>query len=562
MSEAPDALLEVSDLTVDFLTGGASVRAVDRAGFEIRPGETLGLIGASGSGKTATALAILGLLPRGSAVRGRALWRGRDLLRSSPAELRAIRGAGIGFISQDAMTGLNPLHRVDTQVAEALRVHRPRLGRSAALGHAGALLERVGLAPERLADTPYPHEWSGGMRQRAVIAMAIANSPPLLIADEPTTALDVVTQSAVLELLREVRRESGSALLLITHDFDVMAELADRVIVMQEGRIIEAGTVHEIFDNPREPYTRQVLAARAAASASRDGCLCNGVVRIERSPGNVPGGLLRVEELTIRYPLQRRLPWQRRSWIDAVDGVSFSLDEGESLGLVGESGSGKSTLARALLRLEKPDAGRIWLAGREITRAGGAELKAARAMVQIVFQDHTASLNPRRLVAGTIAHPLHVHGCYGTSGGDRWIAELMDIVGLPRRFLARFPHELSGGERQRVAIARALALKPRLLVLDEPVTALDSIARAGILSLLATLQRTRKLGYLLIAHDLRLVRGLTHRVAVMRQGRFVETGLTQQVYDAPQHPYTCALLAALPISHPAERAAPDHRQSR
>jgi peptide/nickel transport system ATP-binding protein len=505
-------LLELRGLTVRVASGTA---VVDDISLSIRAGETLGLVGASGAGKTMTALGILGLLPAGARASGQVLWRGRDLLTLDAAELRAVRGAGIALVPQDPMTALNPLQRIDRQVAEALHAHDDRIARAAARERAHSLLTKLGIPAARLAGSCYPFEGSGGMRQRALVAMAIANRPALLIADEPTTALDAVTQDAVLALLRGIQRETGAALLLIAHDLRIMAQLADRIAVMQDGRIVESACASCVTRRPRHAYTAALVAAAALD---------------RHAPHELPGSaqpVLRVDGLTVRYPL--RHAWRRTIWLHAVDDISFTLAAGETLALVGESGAGKSSLARALVRLEPAHAGRIVLAGQDITSLAGAALRTARAAIQLVFQEHQASLNPRRRCGASLAEPLVVHGRAHGAELDRRVRALLDSVGLPEHYARRYPHELSGGERQRIAIARALALEPRVLVLDEPVTSLDAIARAALLRLLAELQARTGVACVLVAHDLRLVRAVAHRVAVMRAGRIVETGTPREV---------------------------------
>jgi peptide/nickel transport system ATP-binding protein len=552
-------LLEVRGLTVEFrrATGKRPVagadpaahRAVDGLDLDLLPGETLGLIGESGSGKTSTALALLGLLPGGARAGGRALWRGRDLLSADADALRAIRGAEIALVPQDPMAALHPLMRVERQVAEAVRAHaQPGKGRAGRAGPAAArdraaeLLTRTGLPPDRLRHARYAFEWSGGMRQRALIAMAVAHSPALLIADEPTAALDATTQAEILALLRRLRDESGMAMLLISHDMAAVAAVADRVAVLRRGRIIETGSVEEVCRSPREPYTAGLVDALPPPP---------GLTPPPRPPSTPPRShgrpgpgidpVLRARGVTVRYPVRRR---DGGRWFTAVDDVSFDLPAGETLCVVGESGAGKSSLARALLRIQ-PAAGRVDVCGRDFTTATGEALRRARRDIQIVFQDPYASLNPRRRVGPTVTEPLRIHRL--CSGGDapRLAATLLESVGLPAAHADRFPFELSGGERQRVAIARALALHPRVIVLDEPVSALDVPTRGAIVALLAELQERHGLAYLLIAHDLRFVRRIAHRVAVMHGGRLVETGSVHDIFERPGHPYTRALVAAV-----------------
>jgi peptide/nickel transport system ATP-binding protein len=539
-----EPILRVRDLAVRFDGGRDAVRDVS---FDIRAGETLGLVGASGSGKTTIAHAILRLLPGSAHCTGSVSWCGRDLLRLDDVALRAVRGAEIGLVPQDPLTALNPLHRVDRQVAEALRAHDARLRSADALARATTLLASMGIPPPRGAGSGYPFQWSGGMRQRALIAMAVANRPALLIADEPTSALDATTRAAVLALLRGIQRSTGAALLLIAHDMAVIAQLADRVAVMQAGRIVESACVRCIRDRPRTAYAAELVAAAHMHD-----------VAAPHVPGPVVRGVrtapvLRVEDLSVRHVVRG---WRRPAAVLAVDGVSFDVGAGETLAIVGESGSGKSSLARALVRLERPYTGRVLLDGRDLAHLRGAGLRAARAGIQIVFQEQHASLNPRRRAGASIAEPLLVHGRARGSRAAALVAALLEDVGLPPAFADRFPHELSGGERQRVAIARALALQPRLLVLDEPVTALDAITRAALLRLLRGLQERTGVGCVLIAHDLAMVQAVAHRVAVMHAGRFVEVGAAADIFAAPAHEQTRRLLAASFPPQPVTAAPP------
>ncbi len=496
----------------------------------LAPGEVLGVIGESGSGKSMTALAVIGLLPPGARAEGRVLLDGVDLLARTEAEMCALRGREIGMIFQEPMTALNPLQTIGDQVAETVRIHRAaRPGKARRI--ARATLDRVGLAAVPVGR--YPHELSGGQRQRVGIAMAIALRPKLLIADEPTTALDVTTQAAILTLLRRLVTEDRMALMLITHDLAVVADVADRLAIMTEGAVVEAGTTAGVLRAMRHPYTRALFAA----SAHRPPRLA----RIARSP------LLRVEGLVREYPGPRRGLFARGPAFRAVRNVGFTLHAGESLGLVGESGCGKSTLARAILGLEAPQSGRITLDGAAV-EAGARMPAELRARMQAVFQDPYGSFDPRWRVGRLIAEPFHlIPGAPRGAELARAVAEALEAVGLAPADAGKYIHEFSGGQRQRIAIARALIIRPRLIVLDEAVSALDVRVRAQILDLLADLSTRYGLSYLFISHDLHVVRAITDRVMVMKSGEIVETGPTNRVFDAPQHPYTRELLAATPV---------------
>jgi peptide/nickel transport system ATP-binding protein len=540
-------LLEVQGLAVEFHTAGGTVRAVNGIDWHVDGGEVLAILGESGSGKSVSAAAVMNLIdsPPGYVTAGRILYRGRDLLKMAPDERRPINGRKIAMIFQDTLAHLNPVYSVGWQVAETIRAHG-EASPGAARKRAVALLERVGIPePARRADD-YPHQFSGGQRQRVMIAMALALRPDVLIADEPTTALDVTVQAQILSLLAELQAETGMALMLITHDLGVVAEVADRVAVMQGGRIVETGPVRQIFHEPAHAYTRRLMAAIPGRQALR-----NGAGRTRAEP------LLRVEGLAKHYEIIKGLMRRRTGQVmRAVDGVSFELEAGETLGLVGESGSGKSTLARTLLRLEQPTEGVVRYRGADVVKLSSAELLRFRRLIQVVFQDPYASLNPRMTVAQIVAEPWSIHKDLLPKA--RWqarVCELLEQVGLRPEHARRYPHQFSGGQRQRIAIARALALRPEVIICDEAVSALDVSIQAQVIALLSELQATFGLAYLFIAHDLPVVRHFADRVLVMHQGRIVEQGPSEQIFARPQHPYTQALLAASPVPDPDRQRA-------
>lgn len=500
--------------------------------LEIGAGKILGLVGESGSGKSLTALSIMGLLPGGAKLTGTIGFDGRDLGAASEAEMNALRGQAMGMIFQEPMTALNPLMTIGDQVAETVRVHR-RLGRAEARDIAAEKLERVGLPGAAISPSRYPHELSGGQRQRVGIAMAIALQPKLLIADEPTTALDVTTQAQILDLLAGLVREEGMALMLITHDLAVVSQMADTVAVLREGKMVEAGPVRQLINTPDSPYTRQLVAASTHVPVRKRGAV-----------GEV---VLRVEGATRDYPLASGLLARGQKVFRALDGVSLTIGRGESVGLVGQSGSGKSTLARAILGLEPLDEGRVVFAGHVVERAGRAARLTLRDM-QMVFQDPYGSFDPRHRVARLVAEPLHLLGGEAPKGRERdaLVARALESVGIAPGASDRYIHEFSGGQRQRIAIARALVIEPALIVLDEAVSALDVSIRAQVLDLLAEISQRATISYLFIAHDLQVVRAITDRVLVMEGGRIVEEGATEAVLGSPRQPYTRTLVEAAP----------------
>ncbi|KGJ05968.1 peptide/nickel transport system ATP-binding protein [Paracoccus halophilus] len=497
--------------------------------LRLTPGRITGLVGESGSGKSMAALAIIGLLPPAARAQGRVDLDGDNLLDMPERELCRIRGRRISMIFQEPMTALNPLMTIGEQVAESLRIHQ-RLDRKAALARARERLDRVGLPAPRFPLTLFPHELSGGQRQRVAIALAIAERPDLLIADEPTTALDVTTQAQILDLLRDLVRNENMAMLLITHDLAVVAGIADRVAVMQRGVIVEEGPTEDLLRRRAHPYTRQLFQATTHQPRL-----------VLRASPRTP--LLRVESARREYPLPRASAREAAGVLRAVDDVSFQIDRGESVGLIGESGCGKSTLTRAILGLDPLQGGRITLDGQEV-RAGPAMPADLRARMQIVFQDPFGSFDPRWRVERLVAEPFHLIG--RPRDWREQVAEALYEVGITGDVMRRHIHEFSGGQRQRIAIARALIIKPRLIVLDEAVSALDVRVRAQVLDLLARLRASHGLAYLFISHDLSVVRRITDRVLIMEKGRLVETGTTGEVMENPQHAYTRRLIAASP----------------
>ena len=516
-----DALLTVKNLSVDFHTARGVVHAVRNVSWSVDRGETLAVLGESGSGKSVSANAVMNLLdtPPARIVSGEILYDGKDLLQVSYEEHRALNGKKIAMIFQDPLGHLNPVYTVGWQIIEMMTAH----GRPADLARARALelITRVGIPDPKAAMRKYPHQFSGGQRQRLMIAMALMLKPDILIADEPTTALDVTIQAEVLALLKELQAESGMGLVLITHDLGVVAEIADRVVVMNQGEIVEQGSVREVYHNPQHPYTQKLIGAAPG----------KGDIRLLDEAAPL---LLEVKGLTKTY-----------GNFTALKAASLTLARGQSLAVVGESGSGKSTLARALLRLEQAEGGEALWKGRDLIRMGAKELLGVRREIQMVFQDPTQSLNPRMSVYQLIAEGWDIHRLMPDKSkrGTR-VAELLDQVGLQPEHAERYPHQFSGGQRQRIAIARALALEPELIVCDEAVSALDVSIQAQVIALLEGLRQRLGISFLFIAHDLGVVRDFADTVIVMKAGEIVERGPTAQIFDAPQHPYTQRLLAA------------------
>jgi peptide/nickel transport system ATP-binding protein len=613
-----DPLLRVQDLRVTFPAEAGQVHAVRGIDYELERGEVLGLVGESGSGKSASALALAGLLPAYAKVEGSVELEGEQLVGLGDAALSRIRGRRIAVVFQDPLSALTPVYTVGYQIAEAVLVHND-VSKDAAMERAVELLDLVGIPNARQRATAFPHEFSGGMRQRVMIAMAIANDPDLIVADEPTTALDVTIQAQVLEVLKKAREVTGAAILMITHDLSVIAGFADRVAVMYAGRIVERGTVDELFYAPRMPYTMGLLGAipRIDASGKRrlvpiegsppsladlpPGCpfapRCPLVIDVCRArepalervghsnqlaachraeevaakgmkPADVfplppppPEPLARVpraerqvvlaaDDLVKHHPLMKGAVFKRQvGTVRAVDGISFEIREGETLGLVGESGCGKTTTLLEVLELARPQGGRVVVLGSDTADLPEAQRRVLRQKLSVVFQDPLASLDPRMPVADILAEPLVAGGVAKERRSAR-IHELLELVGLERSHAGRYPQQFSGGQRQRIAIARALALEPQLLVLDEPVSALDVSIQAGVVNLLEDLKARLGLSYLFVAHDLSVVRHIAERVAVMYLGKIIEVGEIGRVYSAPSHPYTQALLSAIPIPDP------------
>ena len=521
-------VLKVSGLRVSFRQDGRRIEAVKGVSFSLGKGETVALVGESGSGKSVSALATVGLLGRNAEIEGSITYLGGEMVGASEENLRKVRGNDISFIFQEPMTSLNPLHTIERQIAESLTLHQGLSG-AAARARIVELLIKVGIDEAESRLGAYPHQLSGGQRQRVMIAMALANRPEVLIADEPTTALDVTIQAQILELLADLKRRESLSLLFISHDLGIVRRIADRVCVMQGGAIVEQGPVAEIFANPQHPYTKKLLAAEPHG-------------RPDPVAEDAPE-IVRTEGLRVWFPIRKGFLGRTVGHVKAVNAASVTVRAGETLGIVGESGSGKTTLALAIMRLIEA-AGPVVYMGKDITKWGTRELRRLRRDMQIVFQDPFGSLSPRMTAEQIIGEGLTVHAVDPTRDRRELVAEIMQEVGLDPAMMGRYPHEFSGGQRQRIAIARAMILRPRVVVLDEPTSALDMTVQVQIVDLLRDLQKRHGLAYLFISHDLRVIRALAHKVVVMLKGDIVEAGSSDAVFDAPQHVYTQTLLAA------------------
>jgi peptide/nickel transport system ATP-binding protein len=559
-----EPILSVRDLSVFFRRGGAWRPAVAKLSFDVGPRETLAVVGESGSGKSVTALAVMGLLATAnSRIEGVVSLDGRDISGLSDTRMREVRGDALAMIFQEPMTSLNPVLTIGFQIAETLIYHRG-LGRKAAEREALRILERVQVPAARQRLAEYPHRFSGGMRQRVMIAMALACKPKLLIADEPTTALDVTVQAQILELIKQLQDEEGMSVVFITHDMGVVAEIADRVVVLWRGEKVEEGTAEQVLLKPRHVYTQALLAAvprlgsMKGERAPRPFPVPEAIDAAPRAPNVGPAledePILGVTHLVTRFPIRAGVFGRLTGRVHAVEDVSFFVRTGETLALVGESGCGKSTTGRSILRLVEPSGGRVSFEGQDVLKLGPEALRKMRQRMQMIFQDPFASLNPRMSVGSAIAEPIVVHGLASRKEARDRVAELLRQVGLSPEMANRLPHEFSGGQRQRVAIARALALGPKLIVADEAVSALDVSVKARVVNLMMRLQAEMGLAFLFISHDIAVVERISHRIAVMFMGEIVEIGPRAAIIENPQHPYTRKLIAAAPNADPARRA--------
>ncbi|MDY0206675.1 MAG: ABC transporter ATP-binding protein [Pseudomonas sp.] len=530
-------LLSIEDLSVEFISGENVQRAVNNISFTINKGETLALVGESGSGKSVTAHSILRLLPYPIARHpsGKIIYQGKDLLSATPSYLRKVRGDRIAMIFQEPMSSLNPLHSIEKQINEILMLHKGMTAKQAS-ARTLELLTLVEIKNPAQRMSSYPHELSGGQRQRVMIAMALANEPELLIADEPTTALDVTVQLTILELLKDLQERLGMSILLISHDLNLVRRVAHRVCVMRSGEIVEQASCAEIFSNPQHPYTQELLGAEPSG------------LPVPHTPCEI---LLETRDLRVWFPIKKGILQRTVDHVKAVDGISFTLQRGQTLGVVGESGSGKSTLGLAILRLIQSKGG-IYYAGNAIDGLSQKQVRPLRRDIQVVFQDPFGSLSPRMSVSDIIGEGLQIHKMGNAEEQEQAIIAVLKEVGLDPETRHRYPHEFSGGQRQRVAIARALVLKPKLILLDEPTSALDRTVQRQVVELLRHLQLKYNLTYVFISHDLAVVKALSHQLLVMRQGRVVEQGAAEDIFAAPQQDYTQQLLAAAFINSPQQ----------
>jgi len=522
-------VLHIKDLSVYFKSGGEAVRAVEKVSFQLNKGKTLAIVGESGSGKSVSAMSILKLLPYPNAYHpsGEVWFEGQDLLTLDEADIRAVRGNKIGVIFQEPMTALNPLHTIEKQISEVLFIHKG-LNKKAARVRTLELLDLVKIPNPELRLSAYPHELSGGQRQRVMIAMALANDPEILIADEPTTALDVTVQSEILELLNELQQKLGMAILLITHDLGIVRRVAHHVCVMFRGHIVESGPTETIFNEPAESYTRELLAAEPTGLPAE----------LEDT-----SKLLSADNIKVWFPIKKGVFNRTVDHIKAVDGISFSLHKGQTLGIVGESGSGKTTLGMAILKLTGSE-GSIVFNNIDLHQLSQKQMRPIRRDIQVVFQDPFGSLSPRMTIGEIIAEGLDIHNLGTPTEHQRQVKKVLEEVGLPSDITSRYPHEFSGGQRQRIAIARALILKPKIIIMDEPTSALDRTVQKQVIELLRHLQDKYKISYIFISHDLAVVKALSHDVIVMKEGKVMEQGKAESIFESPQTSYTQALLKA------------------
>ena len=577
-------LLEVKNLSTGFASESGFFQAVNDISFSLEKGKTTGVVGESGSGKSVTALSIMRLLPKpsGKIISGSIVFKGQDLLTVQTKDMERIRGNRIGMIFQEPMTALNPVLSIGKQMIEAYRLHTG-LNEDEALRSAINMLDRVGLSSPDLRMLEYPHQLSGGMRQRVMIAMAIACKPDLLIADEPTTALDVTVQAQILGLIQDLQKEMGMSVLIITHDLGVVAETCDDVVVMQNGLICETANVFDLFDKPNHDYTRSLLASIPRLDSQPKSTLpvLTSIAKKERTTetnlddsnyGRILHSsdtdnysqiklneILKVEKLAMYFPFRKGVLGRAKDYNRAVDGVSFSIPQGQTLGIVGESGCGKSTIARCILRLYSPTSGKIFFDGKDITKLKPKQLKTIRNDLQMIFQDPMDSLNPRHTAGEIIEEPLAINN-FEKFYRKKRVLELLDTVGLPKESLKKYTFEFSGGQKQRIGIARALALRPKLVVCDEAVSALDVSTQAHILNLLLDLQSEFGLTYLFISHNLAVVKHMSDKVAVMRSGEIVEENSSEKIYNEAIQPYTRNLISSIPVTHPSERARFEHSE--